>query len=378
MIQINCTQCKTLLTIDDAFAGGVCRCRHCGTIQTVPKHLRDQQAAGNGDVPGSPGGGVATATGAKTQKTLFQKKNVGGDGGGSSGTGLDDLANIVSSGLTSNRLKKSDGSSADGAAAKQNRKTVMIVAASGVIIAILVGVIIAMSMKDKTPPAIVSTGGGSSNSSAAQTGTSGGGTGVIPDNLSNPNATGGNPGGLSFKKIPAFLGQNIGEKSVIYVIDCGQAARSEGKFDLLRRAVVKSVQSLGEGRKFQVLLWAQGGKVQAFPGNGPAPASERNATDLAAWIDNVESGGQTLLSPALDRAFKAKPEAIMLVTVKAVLDDNFTPNIMKRRGDAKSNAKVYTFSLNQPELAASLKRAATETKGSYKDVSMGELKSAGD
>ena len=40
MIRINCTHCKAQLSIDEAFAGGVCRCQFCGTIQTVPKHLK--------------------------------------------------------------------------------------------------------------------------------------------------------------------------------------------------------------------------------------------------------------------------------------------------------------------------------------------------
>src|SRR5438477_631435 len=45
MISITCTNCKTLLTIDEAFAGGVCRCRHCGTIQTVPSRLKETAGA---------------------------------------------------------------------------------------------------------------------------------------------------------------------------------------------------------------------------------------------------------------------------------------------------------------------------------------------
>lgn len=36
MITLTCTTCQRVLQIDDAFAGGVCRCQHCGTIQTVP------------------------------------------------------------------------------------------------------------------------------------------------------------------------------------------------------------------------------------------------------------------------------------------------------------------------------------------------------
>jgi hypothetical protein len=37
MIRLTCTHCQKVLSVDEAFAGGVCRCRHCGTIQTVPK-----------------------------------------------------------------------------------------------------------------------------------------------------------------------------------------------------------------------------------------------------------------------------------------------------------------------------------------------------
>lgn len=40
MIRLICTKCKSELLIDDAFAGGVCRCQHCRTLQTVPESLR--------------------------------------------------------------------------------------------------------------------------------------------------------------------------------------------------------------------------------------------------------------------------------------------------------------------------------------------------
>ena len=58
MISLTCTSCKKVLEIDDAFAGGVCRCQHCGTIQTVPSSLKKVIR------PGSPG--VAA-------KTLYQR-----------------------------------------------------------------------------------------------------------------------------------------------------------------------------------------------------------------------------------------------------------------------------------------------------------------
>jgi hypothetical protein len=86
VISLNCTSCQKALEIDDAFAGGVCRCQYCGTIQTVPAKLKNPQAA-------APAG-----------KTLYQKKV---RAPGQSGTGLEDLADAVatSSGLTRNALR---------------------------------------------------------------------------------------------------------------------------------------------------------------------------------------------------------------------------------------------------------------------------------
>ena len=60
MISLTCTSCKKVLQIDDAFAGGVCRCQYCGTIQTVPAALKQQARAG----------APAQGTGART---LYQR-----------------------------------------------------------------------------------------------------------------------------------------------------------------------------------------------------------------------------------------------------------------------------------------------------------------
>jgi hypothetical protein len=34
-----------VLELEEAFAGGVCRCRHCGAIQTVPAHYKHKNVA---------------------------------------------------------------------------------------------------------------------------------------------------------------------------------------------------------------------------------------------------------------------------------------------------------------------------------------------
>ena len=78
MISLSCTHCQRVLTIDEAFAGGVCRCQHCGTIQTVPVHLKN----GEMDKPGAGG------------KSLYKHPRTGaGAAAGDSqvGTGLANL-----------------------------------------------------------------------------------------------------------------------------------------------------------------------------------------------------------------------------------------------------------------------------------------------
>jgi len=58
MISLTCTSCQKVLQIDDAFAGGVCRCQYCGTIQTVPSSLKK-----------NPG------TASPASKALYQRKS---------------------------------------------------------------------------------------------------------------------------------------------------------------------------------------------------------------------------------------------------------------------------------------------------------------
>jgi hypothetical protein len=85
MIQITCTSCQALLSMDDAFAGGVCRCRHCGAIQTVPRHHKQAVARSRArptTVAAIAGGGAETRSKGFTPAEM-----------------ADDAANVASSGL---------------------------------------------------------------------------------------------------------------------------------------------------------------------------------------------------------------------------------------------------------------------------------------
>src|SRR5215216_2549682 len=97
MIRLTCTNCRATLEMDEAFAGGVCRCQHCGTIQTVPSHLK------------------STATPSYVQpvasKSLYKNQSRAGTGSSAAAadvqapSGLDELADVVaSSGLAGSGL----------------------------------------------------------------------------------------------------------------------------------------------------------------------------------------------------------------------------------------------------------------------------------
>jgi hypothetical protein len=374
MIQINCTNCKALLQIDDAFAGGVCRCRHCGTIQTVPKHLKNA----NGDAESVAAAAATEAVGSgKAAKTLYQKKrSVADPGGAGSGTGLDDLAGIVaSSGLASIRLqqkKEKEAATGGTSTPQQKNKVLLIAGAAGGIIALLLGIIIFMAVRDKTDSGTGGGGGGGGGTDAMQTTNTNGGGGTSTNDNSNP------PMVVAPKKeTPNFLGQPLNERSVAFVLDRGAASQTEGRLDLMKQALLRSLRTLGPDRKFAVVFWyIEGSKPMQYPANGLKAATPENIAELQKFMDDVYAVGQTRMTNALSIACKTGAEAVVLVPVKTFLDENFHPQVMKMRTAAKSSARIYCVSLAQPELAPALKKIATESGGAYRDVPMAEVRAA--
>jgi hypothetical protein len=360
MIQINCTNCKAVLQIDDAFAGGVCRCRYCGTIQTVPKRLK--RAGGNGD-----GGALAESAEGRGAKSVYARR-AGVETAGS-GTGLDDLASIVaSSGLTSNRLQKNAAPTAAASATTistatfKDRKTVIIVSAAAVIIAVLLGIIIVMAVRDRTAEVAQGTDTTASNSGS-------------PTPPVNPLPTVTPP--VVVPK-PSFLGQPIPEMSVAYVLDHGSASAAEGRLDLLKVALINSLKSLGPERRFQVVFWAvDPNDVQSWPTSGLAYATPQNIVLAQNFIDQVYAVGTTQKTPALKKAFDAKAEAIVLLPIKS-FPEEYAGRVLEQRSKAGSNAKFYCFSLAQGHLGAELRKIASGTGGDYKDISISELHSFAD
>ena len=80
------------------------------------------------------------------------------------------------------------------------------------------------------------------------------------------------------------------------------------------------------------------------------------------------------MDKAIRKAVEAKPKAIVLIAVKAYLDEEFVKSVTRAVGN--SGAKVFTFSLWQEHLEKELKKVANQTGGKYRNVTPNELRDA--
>jgi hypothetical protein len=342
MISLTCTNCQTVLTIDDAFAGGVCRCQHCGTIQTVPSHLKRKRAAAPGG-PGASGEAASPASG----RTLYQKRPRQTPG---SGTGLEDLAEAVtgsgigSGGLTSSRFGPG-GAVATKTTVVPHRQWLPIAAGAAIALVAAAALVIWWLTARPAPPA--------------------------PTAPQTPAAPSGTPEVVSAG--PSFCGVTLDGPVIVYVLDRGNATRDV--FDLLKEATYKSIQSLGAERKFQVLFW-NNGSDEGYPTGLPVYARGDNLSACRRAMEDTTAFGQSDVTPAMTKAIANKASVIVLATGKGLdLDSSFVEHVMEIRKN--SPAKVHTFALGESESPV-LKELAQKTGGEYKTVSAALLRSYAD
>jgi len=329
MINITCTSCKKVLSIDDAFAGGVCRCQFCGTIQTVPAKASSQKA---------------TAGAAKASKTLFENKARSAGAGIGSGSGLDDLADVVqSSGLSDARLRKQPASPPP-----RPKNLMPLLGLAAAVIIVLVVVVLALAFR----------GSASSKVSSVP---------EVDPSVPDHSATFSPPAQVL---TPSFCGVPIDQSVVVYVIDNGSS--SAGVLDAMESALFKSIESLGPDRQFQVLFWNP--ETETYPTAGqPAFAVKDNIDAARKKLQDVAAAGSTDPLASLQRAFADEPGQILLMTAKAGdLDDSLVDQVIKIRG--KSKAKIDCFAVNGVPDEKVLKKIASASGGVFAPVSGAQLK----
>jgi hypothetical protein len=324
MIEITCTSCKRVLKVDDAFAGGVCRCQYCGTIQTVAAKGSAQKAA---------------AGAGKGSKTLFENK--ARSAGVGSGSGLEDLADVVqSSGLSNSDLRKPPSTSP--AAQGQNLMPVLGLAAA--VILVLLVVVFVLVFRNPAMPTPIS-------------------------NLPNPPAINPAPAPSPAPSAASFCGIPIDQPVVVYVIDNG--ASSADVFDTVKSVLFKSIESLGPDRKFQVLFWNP--DSETFPAEHTTFAVKDNIDVARKKLQDVTAAGATDPLASLKTAFADEPGQVILVTAKAgELDDSLVDQVIQLRGNSK--ARIDCVAINGVPADKVLARIAAKTGGKFVPLAEAQLK----
>jgi hypothetical protein len=340
VIQLSCANCKATLEVDDAFAGGVCRCQHCGTIQTVPK------PGARPRVPGAPV--PQTVGGGDEQRALYQVKSRTGTS--SAPSGLEELAEVVhSSGLSgSGLLNRSNRQIASYApvAATSNKNSMMMLVIGGVVLLLVI--------LGAAGWFIVGTGKSVAGSGASGTGATGTGT----------------PGPVVDAK-PNFAGIDLTSNKIAYLIDRGDATAAY--FESLKGVTSRSVLSLGSDRRFEVILW-NNGSDDAYPRSGLAYGTADDVKKLNAWFDDVSTGRSTTPDPGLKTAIKDGVEEIVLVTAKSdqLVPEDFILSVMKIRGSSK--VKIHTVTIGTSPPTDPLRKIALETGGKFANLKPMELR----
>jgi hypothetical protein len=284
MITLICTKCGKSLEVDDGFAGGVCRCIHCGTIQTVPTKRAGKLVSG---------------------KAIYAKKDR------SESQALNELSEIVSSsGLGGSGL--SNRPSSRKPVAKKSMGPLWAGIGAGLLLAAGIGV--GLFLKSG-PPASTETS--SSPNSPGNPSVS------TPSN--EPVAR--SPGNTTPAITSPHFGPVVlrGKGTVIYFIDRGDA--TVGDLPALRRLVIESIRSLPAGARFQVRYWTSGEDSPAFPA-APEPATARNIEQATLGMESMGRAARTQLQPALKLALAHSPAEVVIVTGKAAsLDDSFAAEV---------------------------------------------------
>ena len=332
MITISCTNCKSQLSIDDAFAGGVCRCQHCGTIQTVPAPLKTAR-------PGSPGASAPPKP-PVASKALYHGPS---RAGATSGTGLDELAEAVaSSGLGGSGLASSRhtaGAVPPSETRPQGRNLLPLMLIASAVLIVLIGILIAVLISHQNHATQ------SSGSSAGSTGTT---------------------------QTPTFCGIALPTGSVIYLLDRGNSAGD--LFDTLKATCYKSIAELGADRQFQVILWdpvpGDVGTVE-FPRGAMHNATSGEIENLKRDFQDISVTGSTRLSGPLKEALDRHPQQIVIATGKWELDESDAAAL---RDATSKGIRIHAVQLGTGAPNAVLQDAARQTGGEFRSVSGAELR----
>ncbi|MBI5723653.1 MAG: hypothetical protein HZA50_06825 [Planctomycetes bacterium] len=315
-MRIKCNGCKKKISVDEAFAGGMCRCPYCKAIVKVPERAGAAAGAGSSrpdrpSRPDAPPGRPGSPAGARQGPERATKVKV----------------------LGPEDIPMADPVKVQGVVTILLFLCLIIMGAVG-------GYAIWKIMNQENPHDKPF---------------------VMPANdNSNP---------FMANTVPAVAGNIKVEPPVIYVLDCG--SRMGEPMGYASKMVRASVKSLPKGQKFNILLLRDGGNkwmVDGLEFAGPdGLAKARQETK------DIIPSGRTELAAGIKQALDAKPKTLVVLANKQIEDKD----VNELAAAAKSGGTVIVaISIcvgSEEDVVKSFSRLSEQTGGKSRAFSMAEL-----
>ena len=264
-IILKCSKCREHLEVDDAFAGGVCRCVHCGALSQVPLQPTTLDRQGRPVSPPEMAKPVVALPEAELTLRIAPTRRY----------------------------------------AAQTRRlgilAVILMLASLAMIVLIIMLMVSYFRAAQTPPA-----GSNSQNGSSPTPSSSAPTGQQPQPPGNPirDATG-----------PAFLGLAMPDGKFAFLLNVGNSMQDS--LDPATRAIEECVKRLGD-RQFTIIPWRKGNADVAspspqFPATGLAKA-DRQAAGLADWFGRMESRDARDTPVAVGEAVTRGATVLLVIT----------------------------------------------------------------
>jgi len=174
---------------------------------------------------------------------------------------------------------------------------------------------------------------------------------------------------------PKFMGQGTGGNTRSICFVCDASGSMMNKMVPLKNELRRTIDQLRAIQAFSVIFFADE-KPQAL-GQQLLMASAENKRKAYDFLGNVSTAGQTNPIPALDLAFKQRPQLIFLLT-DGDFPDNNAVLAKVRELEKSAPVKINTIAFvgdsdNDKEFINILTTIAKETGGVFKKVSQDEV-----
>lgn len=320
-IKIRCSECNKKVSIDEAFAGGMCRCPYCKALVYVP------EASGKAAAGARPAAPVGRPSAPESRA---------------------DGADAAADALGAQAAMAGEG---EGAVEHEHVPMAQPVKLQGIITLVLLGLLLLMvaagvfialkyipSGEPQLPPEDY-------------------------EGATSPTVVkvGDNKAGVADVEFAAG--------PILYVIDGGSSMRNT--LDHAGVLTRSSILSLGKaGLKFNVLLARE--EENKVLGEDYRAGGQAGVDAALEFLTTVQASGATDIPKALTDALTRKPKVIVLVVSKPVSDAYEAAEAAKAQGVAIHTVEIWS-DYPDPETSASLKKVAEITGGKHRSYGTGEF-----